>query len=72
MCGTCTLISKVLSSPNAGSLKRLSNLSLWDNDLEFPPNHVVKQGTRAVVSFLKEKLREMEHGHSSSGISRPH
>jgi hypothetical protein len=39
---------------------------LWDNDLEFPPNHVVKQGTRAVVSFLKEKLREMEHGHSSS------
>ena len=63
-----TLWLKCGVSLNSGHLKRLSNLNLCDNNLEFPPNHVIKQGTRAVVSYLKDRLGEMVQDGSSSGM----
>ena len=46
----------------AGSLPHLSSLSLTDNPLTSPPQHVVRQGTRAVLAYLRSRWQEEGEG----------
>ncbi len=41
-----------------GQLKNLTGLYLEGNPLESPPPEVVKQGTKAVLAYLREQLKE--------------
>ena len=41
-----------------GSLPHLSSLSLTDNPLVSPPQHVVRQGTKAVLAYLRARWQE--------------
>lgn len=48
----------------AGSLPHLSSLSLTDNPLTSPPQQVVRQGTKAVLAFLRARWQEEREGES--------
>lgn len=40
-----------------GELSQLNGLGLADNPLTSPPPHVVREGTNAVLSYLRDQLR---------------
>jgi len=46
--------------PEIGKLSSLKGLWLSDNPLTFPPPAIVNQGSKAILSFLREKLKERE------------
>jgi len=46
--------------PEIGQLKNLANLSLGKNQLTALPPEIVKQGTQAVVAYLRERLQDSQ------------
>ena len=46
--------------PEIGKLEKLQDLQLDDNPLTFPPPEIVEQGAQAVLTFLREHLRDSE------------
>ena len=59
-----------LCSLCAGSLPHLSSLSLTDNPLTSPPQHVVRQGTRAVLAYLRLRWEEDNKGNTGGSWGR--
>jgi len=52
-------INQLTSVPKElGQLTNLTELKLERNPLELPPPEVVKQGTKAVLAYLREQLKE--------------